>query len=111
MWYINWTVIILCLKAKNNEAEYEVLIGGIHLAKEMGETILCATSDSQLVTNKTKVDYHIKEPQLLKYLLKVRYMSKRFKFIEVIHVPREENVRVNILSKFTNTKDMATTKQ
>jgi len=37
-------------KASNNQAEYEALIAGMLLAKEMGAQSLLAKSDSQLVT-------------------------------------------------------------
>ncbi|XP_068480871.1 uncharacterized protein [Phaseolus vulgaris] len=37
-------------KGSNNQAEYEALIAGILLAKEMGEKVLMAKSDSLLVT-------------------------------------------------------------
>jgi len=37
-------------KASNNQAEYEALIAGMLLAKEMGARSLLANNDSQLVT-------------------------------------------------------------
>lgn len=39
-------------KASNNQAEYEALIAGINLAREMGASELKVKSDSQLVTGK-----------------------------------------------------------
>jgi len=39
-------------KASNNQAEYEALIAGMLLAKEMGARSLLAKSDSQLVTSR-----------------------------------------------------------
>lgn len=37
-------------KASNNQAEYEALVAGMRLAKEMGVKELKIKSDSQLVT-------------------------------------------------------------
>ena len=39
-------------KASNNQEEYEALIAGILLAKEMGAKVLVAKSDSLLVRGK-----------------------------------------------------------
>ena len=42
-------------KATNNEAEYEALIAGLNLAKDMGIKKLDISSDSQLVVNQLSV--------------------------------------------------------
>jgi len=42
-------------KARNNQAEYETLIVGMLLAKEMGAQSLLEKSDSQLVTGQVTV--------------------------------------------------------
>lgn len=44
-------------KASNNQAEYEALILGMRLAKEMGATTLQARSDSQLVTGQVSGNF------------------------------------------------------
>ena len=41
-------------KASNNQAEYEALIAGILLGKEMGARALMAKSDSLLVTGQVR---------------------------------------------------------
>ena len=41
----------------NNEAEYEALIAGLRLAKEMGLEQVKIYSDSQLVVNQVNGDY------------------------------------------------------
>ena len=43
--------------ATNNETEYEALIAGLHLAREMGLQQLRIYSDSQLVVNQVRGDY------------------------------------------------------
>ncbi|MCH79825.1 RNA-directed DNA polymerase (Reverse transcriptase) [Trifolium medium] len=51
-------------KASNNQAEYEALIAGMKLAKEMEAKGLKAKSDSQLVTNQVSGEFQTKDPQL-----------------------------------------------
>jgi ribonuclease HI len=58
------------------------------LAREMEVTDLRAKSDSQLVTNQVSGEYQTKDPQLMKYLEKVRTLKEQFNTFELIYVPR-----------------------
>jgi len=49
-------------KASNNQAEYEALIAGMLLAKEMGAQSLVVKSDSQLITGQVTGEFHAKHP-------------------------------------------------
>ena len=49
-------------KASNNQAEYEALIAGILLAKEMGAKVLIAKSDSLLVMGQVTGGFQAKDP-------------------------------------------------
>ncbi|GAU46453.1 hypothetical protein TSUD_402200 [Trifolium subterraneum] len=91
-------------KASNNQAEYEALIAGMRLAKEMEVADLRAKSDSQLVTSQVSGEFQAKDPQLIKYLEHVRSLAKHFNTFELIYVPREQNARADLLSKLTSTK-------
>jgi ribonuclease HI len=91
-------------KASNNQAEYEALIAGMKLAREMEVTDLRAKSDSQLVTNQVSGEYQTKDPQLVKYLEKVQSLASQFKRFELIYVPRDQNARADLLSKLASTK-------
>ncbi|GAU41162.1 hypothetical protein TSUD_282350, partial [Trifolium subterraneum] len=91
-------------KASNNQAEYEALIAGMKLAKEMEVEDLRAKSDSQLVTNQVAGEYQTKDPQLMKYLEKVKSLAKQFKTFKLVHVPRNQNSRADLLSKLASTK-------
>ncbi|XP_068504689.1 uncharacterized protein [Phaseolus vulgaris] len=55
-------------KASNNQAEYEALIAGMLLAKEMGAKGLLAKSDLLLVTGHVTGEYQAKDPQMAVYL-------------------------------------------
>jgi ribonuclease HI len=91
-------------KASNNQAEYEALIAGMKLAKDMEVADLRAKSDSQLVTNQVSGEYQTKDPQLIRYLEKVRSLASQFKHFELVYVPREQNARADLLSKLASTK-------
>jgi len=51
-------------KASNNQAEYEALITGMLLAKELGAQSLLVKGDSLLVTEKVTGEYQAKDTQL-----------------------------------------------
>ncbi|XP_027911605.1 uncharacterized protein LOC114170324 [Vigna unguiculata] len=54
-------------KASNNQAEYEALIAGMLLAKEMGITRLLVKSDSTLVAGQVTGEFQACDPQLAKF--------------------------------------------
>ncbi|MCI51250.1 putative gag polyprotein, partial [Trifolium medium] len=71
-----WTLSLrFAFKASNNQAEYEALIAGMKLAKEMEVKDLRAKSDSQLVTNQVSREFQTKDPQLVKYLERVQDLA------------------------------------
>ena len=89
-------------KASNNQAEYEALIAGMLLAKEMGAQSLLGKSDSQLVTGQVTGEYHTKDPQMAAYLRYVGMLNGAFATFELVHVPREQNVRVDLHAKLAS---------
>jgi len=89
-------------KASNNQAEYEALIAGMLLAKEMGAQSLLAKSDSQLVTGQVAGEYQVKDPQMATYLKYVQVLKGAFATFELVHVPREQNARADLLAKLAS---------
>jgi len=89
-------------KASNNQAEYEALIAGMLLAKEMGARSLLAKSDSLLVTGHVTGEYQAKNSQLVAYLRYVQVVKGAFATFELVHVPREQNARAVLLAKLAN---------
>ena len=79
-------------KANNNQAEYEALIAGILLAK-----VLMAKSDSLLITGQVTGKFQAKDSQMAAYLEYVQALRRSFVLFEVVHVPREENARADLL--------------
>jgi len=90
------------LKASNNQAEYEALIVGILLAKEMGAKVLMAKSDSMLVTEQVTGEFQAKDPQMAAYLEYVQELRRSFVLFEVVHVPRVQNARADLLAKLAS---------
>jgi len=88
--------------ASNNQAEYEALIAGMLLAKEMGAKGLLAKSDSLLVKGQVTREYQAKDPQMVAYLEYVQVLKESFKVFELVHVLREQNARADLLAKLAS---------
>ncbi|XP_068502070.1 uncharacterized protein [Phaseolus vulgaris] len=86
-------------KASNNQAEYEALIVGMLLAKEMGAQSLLVKRDSQLVAGQVTEEYQAKDLQMAAYLKYVQVLKGAFTTFELMHVPREQNARADLLAK------------
>ncbi|XP_038979218.1 uncharacterized protein Mb2253c-like [Phoenix dactylifera] len=90
--------------ASNNEAEYEALIAGLKLAKELKVEDLKAFSDSQLIVSQVQGDFEAKEPSMQKYLQKVRELTSALGSFSIQHIPRTENLRADQLSKLATSR-------
>ena len=88
-------------QASNNEVEYEAVIAGLNLAHSMEADQLEVSSDSQLVVKQIEDSYEAKGKKMILYLKKVQEFLKKFIRVQVKHVPREENSRVDALAKPT----------
>ncbi|XP_057739694.1 uncharacterized protein LOC130956702 [Arachis stenosperma] len=91
-------------KASNNQGEYEALIAGLRLAADLHVDNLKVYCDSLLVVQQVNHSFQTKDPILLKYLDIVQQLLKDFSKIEVIHIPREQNHRADVLSKLATTQ-------
>ncbi|XP_025625375.1 uncharacterized protein [Arachis hypogaea] len=88
----------------NNQVEYEALLAGLTLAKEVGTKTLEVCTDSQVVSSQINGDYQTRDPLLQQYLAKVNKLKEEFDCITIQHVPRERNTRADLLSKLASTK-------
>ncbi|XP_015968900.1 uncharacterized protein LOC107492386 [Arachis duranensis] len=88
----------------NNQAEYEALLAGLTLAKEVGAKVLEVNTDSQVVSSQINRDYQTRDPLLQQYLAKVNELKERFEHVTIQHIPREQNARADLLSKLASTK-------
>ncbi|GJS19662.1 reverse transcriptase domain-containing protein [Tanacetum coccineum] len=95
----------------NNEAEYEALIAGLRIAKQMGVKNLQANVDSCLVANQVNGSYIANDPGMIQYLEKVKTLFSHFKKFSIKQVPRSENKKADALSKIASTSFAHLTKQ
>nr|KYP63589.1 Uncharacterized protein Mb2253c family [Cajanus cajan] len=91
-------------KATNNQAEYEALLAGLTLAKDLGVRKLKCCSDSKLITEQVGGVYQTKEPQLQRYNLMISQLTSFFDVFQIEHIPRAQNARADLLSKLASTK-------
>jgi ribonuclease HI len=77
--------------AINNITEYEWLVTGLRLAKELGIWRLLIRGDSQHVVKQVQKEYGCNDDKMAEYLAEVRRMEKFFDGFEVRYVPRLDN--------------------
>ena len=90
-------------QASNNEAEFEAVIDGLNLAYYMEADQLEVSSDSQLMVKHIEDSYEARGEKMILYLKKVGELLKKFIQVQVKHVPRAENSRVDALAKLATT--------
>ncbi|SPT17825.1 unnamed protein product [Triticum aestivum] len=74
--------------ASNNMAEYEALIHGLRLAKELGIRQILCYGDSDLVVQQSSGDWDAKDANMASYRFLVQQISGYFEGCEFLHVPR-----------------------
>ena len=90
-------------QASNNEVEYEAFVVGLNLTHSMEADQLEVCSDSQLVVKQIEDSYEPKGKKMILYLKKVCELLKKFVRVQVRHVLRTENSRVDSLAKLATT--------
>nr|XP_025702844.1 uncharacterized protein LOC112803575 [Arachis hypogaea] len=88
----------------NNQVEYEALLAGLTLAREVDAKVLEVNTDSQVVCSQINGSYQTRDPLLQQYLNKVSELKGGFESVTIQHVPRERNARADLLSKLASTK-------
>ncbi|RDX98559.1 rnhA, partial [Mucuna pruriens] len=91
-------------KASNNQAEYEALLVGMKLALEIEAKKLTVKSDFKLIIGQVNGEYQAKDPKLAKYRERARAMAASFESFKLLHVPRDQNERANLLAKLASTR-------
>ncbi|XP_014524092.1 uncharacterized protein LOC106780328 [Vigna radiata var. radiata] len=97
--------LLFKFKTSNNQAEYEALVAGLELAKDMGAKKLVCRTDSQLVVGQMNGKFQVKEDHLSKYFHKAFALMSEFEEADIRHIPREQNTRADMLSKLCSGKD------
>lgn len=82
----------------NNVAEYMGLILGLKRAKAMGIKELEVLSDSELLVKQLAGDYAVKADHLRPLHDEAQALIGGFQWIQVRHIPREENAQADAMS-------------
>jgi ribonuclease HI len=90
--------IYLNFPATNNIAEYEGLVTGLGLAKELSIRRLLIRGDSQLVAKQVQKGYDYNSDKMAGYLAEVRRLEKFFDGFAVRYVPCLDNQNADHLA-------------
>jgi ribonuclease HI len=96
-------VLQIFWKVSNNEAEYEALLHGLHLAASLGIKRLLVYDDSTVVINQVNKSWDRNKENMEAYCLEVCKLENKFYGLEFHHVVRDNNVAAGILSKLGST--------
>src|SRR3954466_7266822 len=77
--------------ASNNVSEYEALVHGLRLAKELGIRRILCYGDSDLVVQQSSGDWDAKDANMASYRFLVQQLRGSFERCEFLHVPRHDN--------------------
>nr|XP_043611701.1 uncharacterized protein LOC122583350 [Erigeron canadensis] len=98
-------------KASNNATEYEALLAGLRIARQMKVEHIHACMDSQIVAFQVDGTYEAKEPAMKKYLEKVRQIRHKFKTFRIQNISQSRNKIADALSKLASTSFAHLTKE
>nr|KAJ0193280.1 hypothetical protein LSAT_V11C800420460 [Lactuca sativa] len=87
----------------NNEEEYEALLVGLRLTKQMGAKAVTALTDSRLAANQINGSLRQEIREMERYVRMVRQLIQSFRQFTIKQIPRSENKRVDALSKLAST--------
>ena len=83
----------------------KALIAGIGLAKALkGVKNIKIREDSRLIVSQVNGDYEAKEETMKEYLRIVKALMTQFDECHIEHIPREENVKADALSKYASSE-------
>ncbi|XP_071708807.1 uncharacterized protein [Rutidosis leptorrhynchoides] len=86
-------------KVTNNETEYEALLAGMRIARELGVKKLQAYVDSQLFANLIKGTFDANDKSMQSYLALVYSLADTFIDFRISQIPRSQNKQADVLSK------------
>jgi ribonuclease HI len=92
-------VLQIHYKASNNGAKYEALIHGLRIAVSLGIKRLLAFGDSKVVIEQVHKEWNCVKDTMDAYCAEIRKLECHFEGIEFQHVPQNNNVAADVLSK------------
>ncbi|KAK1615907.1 hypothetical protein QYE76_021424 [Lolium multiflorum] len=101
-------VLQIHFRASNNVAEYEAMVHGLKVAKEIGVHRIICYGDSDLVVHQCSGDWDAKDTNMASYRFHVQKIAGFFEGCEFHHVPRAENEAADTLSKLGSSRQEIT---
>ena len=95
---LNYAIKFL-FSVTNNTAEYEAMINGLRLAKEVGARKVELRSDSQLAVRQISKEIKVLDERLELYRQEFYVLQEQFEQVEISHIPRNQNSQADALSK------------
>ena len=86
----------------NNKAEYEALIIGLRILKDLGAQKVEIKGDSELVIKQITREYKCIKEHLLMYFAMAKHLLDHFEIVSITHVPRIENQEANDLAQIAS---------
>jgi ribonuclease HI len=85
--------------ASNNGVEYEALIHGLRIAVSLGIKRLLSFGNSKVVIKQVNKDWDCVKDTMDAYCVEIRKLEGHFEGIEFQHVPCNNNIAADVLSK------------
>ncbi|XP_062118831.1 uncharacterized protein LOC133832510 [Humulus lupulus] len=93
---------------EQRKAEYEALLAGLRLDRDVHARSIEVNSDSQLVVYKILGEYQARGLRMVAYLNKAKELLAQFEEYTIKLVPREQNSNADALAKLSSAKDANT---
>src|SRR4051812_4709946 len=97
-------VLQIHFASSNNVAEYEALVHGIKVSKEIGIKRIMCFGDSDLVIQQVSGHWDALDANMALYCFHVQKISGYFDGCEFHHIPRAENEAADVLSKLGSSR-------
>ncbi|XP_020266607.1 uncharacterized protein LOC109842106 [Asparagus officinalis] len=95
--------VSLSKPCSNYVAEYNALLVGLDIAKQLGVKHLEAYGDSQLIVNQMKGEYEVGNEDLIPYHTAAIALADSFEGFYIDHIPRLKNTYVDALASLAAT--------
>ena len=82
----------------NNETEYEAVLLGLRVARQLSVTSIKLRCDSQLVSSQLQGEYEAQRERMEQFLRLARSLMAKFEQVNVTQIPLRENQMADVLA-------------